>query len=122
MAHTHVSWGPYGYSPSAKRYEKAVDRWLNQKPENYTESRVTSWESIRTEQAAGAMSCGFTGLAMIEGAWREAEKTFDNWIPHVYAHEVPTYYGMLAAMWRQNQIQTQRNFRQETGLESEILI
>ena len=92
LAHSHVPWGPYGYNPAANRYDKAIASWVSAA----TSQRLLEsyWSDVEEEQAAGAMSCGFTGFAMIHGALRATK-----WRSRLYALYVPTYYGMMVASW-----------------------
>ena len=94
LAHSHVPWGPYGYNPAADRYEDAIKAWI--KAINTQRLLNSSWSDVEEEQAAGAMSCGFTGLAMIHGVMRS---TCKEWRSHLYELLVPTYYGMMVSSW-----------------------
>ncbi len=39
-----------------------------------------------------ALSCGFTGLVMLDGILKQSE-----WNSHVFANFHPSYYGMMVA-------------------------
>lgn len=88
LAHTHRADGPYGFCSCAAPFDAAVGDWMSSlDPEALREA--TKHES------AGAKSCGYTGLLMLEGALNELGR--DNWIPSMLALEAPTYYGMGVA-------------------------
>ena len=60
LAHTHLQSGPYGYSPAAEPFDLAVGAWA-----------ATLEGTWLTDTAAAladdALSCGFTGMVMIQG-------------------------------------------------------
>lgn len=84
LAHTHQPDGPYGYSPSAAVFDKAVAAWAAD-PCHQTLEAAADLEPT-------ALSCGFTGLAMLQGLLCEAE-----WAVRVSAVGNATYYGMMVA-------------------------
>lgn len=91
LAHTHRADGPYGFCDCAAPFDAAVGRWMSSlNPEALTEA--TKHES------AGAKSCGYTGLLMLEGALNELGR--DDWQSSMLALEAPTYYGMGVATFK----------------------
>eukprot|EP01063_Lacrimia_lanifica_P014313 TRINITY_DN20931_c0_g1_i1.p1 TRINITY_DN20931_c0_g1~~TRINITY_DN20931_c0_g1_i1.p1 ORF type:complete len:316 (+),score=83.59 TRINITY_DN20931_c0_g1_i1:61-1008(+) len=96
LAHTHLASGPYGYSPAAEPYDRAAGAWA---------ADLNASALLRTAagyQAGGAMSCGFTGLVLLQGvvdavARREGCGARAAWSSRMLANHHPTYYGMMVA-------------------------
>eukprot|EP01060_Flectonema_neradi_P005314 TRINITY_DN1351_c1_g1_i1.p1 TRINITY_DN1351_c1_g1~~TRINITY_DN1351_c1_g1_i1.p1 ORF type:complete len:302 (+),score=44.73 TRINITY_DN1351_c1_g1_i1:213-1118(+) len=88
LAHTHLASGPYGYCPCAEPYDTAVGKWASTLDRDYLINNAAS------EQQAGAMSCGFTGLVMLQGMFDSSE---GQWTSSNLANYHPTYYGMMVA-------------------------
>ena len=86
LAHTHLASGPYGYCPCAEPYDQAVGKWARE------QSRSALLEDAAKQQGLGAMSCGFTGLVLLEGVLAKAQ-----WRSQNLANFHPTYYGMMVA-------------------------
>jgi aromatic ring-opening dioxygenase LigB subunit len=120
LAHTHLQSGPYGYSPAAEPFDLAVGAWA-----------ATLEGTWLTDTAAAladdALSCGFTGMVMIQGliaASQEQEQqqkeqqqqqqqharegsavvgsspsssSNSSWSSFLLADRHPTYYGMMVA-------------------------
>lgn len=89
---------PYGANATAAAlFESAVGDWL--KTGNGT--RLTA---DAAQVADSAMSCGFTGMVLAQGAvsrCTELQASRPCWSPTLYALEAPTYYGMaVGAFWR----------------------
>lgn len=88
LAHTHLPDGPYGYSNASEPYDKACGLWAS-----------TLDSSALLVTAAGlvdaALSCGFTGLVLLEGMFQASG--IDNWTGQVLANFHPSYYGMMVA-------------------------
>merc|ERR1712125_252133 len=89
LAHTHRADGPYGYCECAAPFDHAVQQWMLT-----LESRFLSVDATAQERA-GAKSCGFTGLLMLDGGLRATSHS--NWHSKLLAVEAPTYYGMGVA-------------------------
>lgn len=87
LAHTHRSDGPYGFCECAGRFDKAVGRWLR------TLDSQSLCHDATVEERAGAKSCGYTGLVMLDGAL-QALGGSGVWEPTCLSLEAPTYYGM----------------------------
>jgi aromatic ring-opening dioxygenase LigB subunit len=85
QAHAHDAKGPYGFSPKARAYDRAVVRTIDRgrlsdilkfNPEMVEEAKPDSlWQM--------AMLAGLLKAVRMEGA--------------LYSYEVPTYFGMLCA-------------------------
>eukprot|EP01062_Namystynia_karyoxenos_P081247 TRINITY_DN888_c1_g1_i1.p1 TRINITY_DN888_c1_g1~~TRINITY_DN888_c1_g1_i1.p1 ORF type:complete len:330 (+),score=91.99 TRINITY_DN888_c1_g1_i1:69-992(+) len=93
LAHTHLRDGPYGYCSCAEPYDQAVGRWAA------TQNSSALLSDAAGMQRIGAMSCGFTGLVMLEGMLQEAREAGVKWESEMLANFHPTYYGMMAARW-----------------------
>mmetsp|Transcript_47506 Transcript_47506/g.144288 ORF Transcript_47506/g.144288 Transcript_47506/m.144288 type:complete len:317 (-) Transcript_47506:52-1002(-) len=89
LAHTHLASGPYGYCACAAPFDAAVGRWLQ------SLHSVHLTEEATRQERAGAKSCGYTGLLMLDGALGRLGR--DAWRPSLLALEAPTYYGMGVA-------------------------
>lgn len=89
LAHTHQASGPYGYCPCAQPYDDAVRKWLTN-----LSSPALLQEACK-QQGLGAMSCGFTGLVLLEGALQAT--SVSTWKSELLALGAPTYYGMGVA-------------------------
>eukprot|EP01065_Artemidia_motanka_P019399 TRINITY_DN23030_c0_g1_i1.p1 TRINITY_DN23030_c0_g1~~TRINITY_DN23030_c0_g1_i1.p1 ORF type:complete len:307 (+),score=53.92 TRINITY_DN23030_c0_g1_i1:67-987(+) len=94
LAHTHLASGPYGYCPCAEPYDQAVGRWARDM------DAAALLRDAAQEQLRGAMSCGFTGMVMLQGLIAAAQTTDVHWSSHMYADYHPTYYGMMVASWQ----------------------
>lgn len=88
LAHTHRVDGPYGFCDCAAPFDSAVSRWM-------TSLDSEALEEATKQERAGAKSCGYTGLLMLDGALSELGR--DNWQSSMLAVEAPTYYGMGVA-------------------------
>ena len=87
LAHTHDKSGPYGFSWAAEPFDQACGQW------------VTSLDSNKLLVKAAsivdkALSCGFTGLVMLDGLMKSANTPWKSQL-HVNLH--PSYYGMMVA-------------------------
>ena len=91
LAHTHLPTGPYGYSPAAEPFDAACARWAAGL--NSTELSV-----VAAAYVDRAMSCGFTGLVLLDGLLQAArEAPGGAWNARMLAVAHPTYYGMMVA-------------------------
>eukprot|EP00667_Euglena_gracilis_P014565 EG_transcript_15095 len=88
LAHTHLASGPYGYSPSAAPFDAACGRWAQTLDSQYLTKQAARY--ITT-----ALSCGYTGLVMLDGLLRRSRQL--RWRPCLLAEAHPTYYGMMVA-------------------------
>ena len=86
LAHTHLASGPYGYCPCAEPFDRDVNRWAE------TQNADALLVDAARQQQLGAMSCGFTGLVMLQGLLAQAKFTSKS-----LANFHPTYYGMMVA-------------------------
>ena len=93
LAHTHLASGPYGYCPCAEPYDLAVGSWAS------TLNREELISKAAKEQQIGAMSCGFTGLVMLQGMF---DASPGQWSSSNLANYHPTYYGMMVANFTRN--------------------
>lgn len=105
LAHTHYypQCMPYGYCSCAEPFDIAVNKWASLM--NRTELIVNA----AYQQSIGAMSCGFTGLVLLQGVFDQSEEYFNYinhhnrtlssqiWVSDMQANYHPTYYGMMAA-------------------------
>ena len=83
--------GPYGYSPAAAPFDRAVGRWARAPREN-ADALLGEAASL----ADKALSCGFPSLVMLHGALR---RDFSRFTPRLLANAAPTYYGMAVATY-----------------------
>ena len=75
--------------PSAMAFERAIQFWILHR----------HWESLRTHalnDMPKALCCGYEGFVMLHTALRLHESSC-AFVPKLFAHEVPVYYGMLVA-------------------------
>jgi len=93
LAHTHRADGPYGFSSAAAPFDDAVGRWMRTLVDAHLE------EATKLEQA-GAKSCGYTGLVMLNGALAALGGPA-AWRSSLLGLEAPTYYGMGVATFEQ---------------------
>lgn len=93
LAHTHFfpACDPYGYCPCAEPFDQAVGRWAA------TMDREMLLRNATKQQALGALSCGYTGLVMLQGVFDAAIADGARWTSLMQANYHPTYYGMMAA-------------------------
>ena len=87
-----TSWqasGPYGFSPAAAPFDRAVGRWARA-PAADADALLGEAASL----ADKALSCGFPSLVMLHGALRQ---NFSRFAPRLLANAAPTYYGMAVA-------------------------
>eukprot|EP00668_Euglena_longa_P002837 GGOE01003318.1.p1 GENE.GGOE01003318.1~~GGOE01003318.1.p1 ORF type:complete len:370 (-),score=68.55 GGOE01003318.1:35-1144(-) len=88
LAHTHLASGPYGYSPAAAPFDAACGMW--------TQTLESQHLTVRAaELVQRALSCGFTGMVMLDGMLQRSQTL--RWWPCLLARAHPTYYGMLVA-------------------------
>jgi aromatic ring-opening dioxygenase LigB subunit len=91
LAHTHDPAGPYGWSDAAQPFDDACGDW----------ARSLSTQTLTVTAASyapKALSCGFTGLVMLDAMLRSSSSAHGlAWRSHLCANHHPTYYGMLVA-------------------------
>lgn len=112
LAHTHLASGPYGFSPAAAPFDAACGRWA--------QTLDSHWLTAEAVQYVDrALSCGFTGLVMLDGLLqaavaerppakrrpqnhpvRDPSNPGPRWVPALLAIAHPTYYGMMVAVAR----------------------
>lgn len=107
LAHTHLASGPYGYCVCAQPFDDAVNEWVRNfdgLPQSAEKAAHHLLVDARREQKAGALSCGFTGLVMLQGGlgWLSSGAGEERgeealWRGEVLAEFHPTYYGMMVA-------------------------
>ena len=90
LAHTHSPTGPYGYSVTANPFDKAVVEWGQSMNEFYLLQKA----KILLD---AALSCGWTGLVILNGFLKAGGKDNQNFFSNVDAYSCPSYYGMMAA-------------------------
>ncbi|KAK3098992.1 hypothetical protein FSP39_024996 [Pinctada imbricata] len=91
LAHTHSADGPYGFSKAAEPFDKAVGQWVQlQDPSSLVKTAASYVDK--------ALSCGFTGLVMLQGIL--GDKRTSQWKPELLANYHPSYYGMMVAAFR----------------------
>jgi aromatic ring-opening dioxygenase LigB subunit len=90
LAHTHSPTGPYGYSKAAKPFDEAVVQWGETMLDFYllSEARVL---------VDSALSCGWTGLVLLNGFLKGGKERGQTFVSQVDAYSCPTYYGMMVA-------------------------
>uniref|UniRef100_A0A0G4FRF3 Extradiol ring-cleavage dioxygenase class III enzyme subunit B domain-containing protein n=1 Tax=Chromera velia CCMP2878 TaxID=1169474 RepID=A0A0G4FRF3_9ALVE len=134
LAHTHLAEGPYGFCECAEPFDKAVEAWAaSLEPCASSESDTECVENAKMSrdlllveaaklQQAGAASCGFTGLVMLQGMLdhlttrmpleREQKKSGEGsslceavseWDSRVLANFHPTYFGMMVAQFKRSE-------------------
>lgn len=87
LAHTHLKSGPYGFSTAAEPFDKACGTWV-------TTQKSASLLTEAAFYADKALSCGFTGLVMLDGLLKASPTAWDS---HLLANFHPSYYGMMLA-------------------------
>ena len=87
LAHTHLKSGPYGFSPAAEPFDKACGAWVNTQDSEKLVVEAASY-------ADKALSCGFTGLVMLDGMLKASSS---SWESRLLANFHPSYYGMMLA-------------------------
>lgn len=93
LAHTHKADGPYGYSNASQPFDDAIGRWAN-------ELDATSLLDTAAGLVDRALSCGYTGIVMLNGMMSQIG--LSSWNSAVYANLHPSYYGMMAATFLRN--------------------
>eukprot|EP00045_Choanoeca_perplexa_P002723 m.26161 g.26161 ORF g.26161 m.26161 type:complete len:321 (+) comp11666_c0_seq1:27-989(+) len=90
LAHTHLASGPYGYSPTAEPFDKAIGKWAETLESKYLVDTAA-------QLVDRALSCGFTGLVLLDALLQQLRS--DGLAVHasMLALEHPTYYGMMVA-------------------------
>ncbi len=89
LAHTHqAEVEPYGTSPAAELFDQAVGNWAKFLEDKYLLEDAAKY-------APEALSCGFTGLIMIQGMMQYLG--LEKFISRLYALEHPSYYGMMVS-------------------------
>lgn len=91
LAHTHASFGPYGFSPAAQPFDNCCAEWAR------TLSGPPLLEEAR-ELLNDAKSCGYLGLVILHGVLSQRREAWDCTL-HSISH--PTYYGMMVASFLQ---------------------
>ena len=80
--------GPYGYHEHAAAFDELSCKWAD-----------TLDADVLTKQAATyvpeAKTCGFTGLALLQGLLTELG--LEHWRPQCLKVASPDYYGMLVS-------------------------
>ena len=89
LSHTHLSDGPYGYSPASAKFDAAVGDWATNPVRNGDRLLVHA-ASLQNK----AQSCGFTGLVTLHGILSTTKAPFRS---KVWANRNATYYGMMVA-------------------------
>lgn len=90
LAHTHLKSGPYGFSTTAVPFDNACGKWVT----------TQDSETLSVEAASyvdKALSCGFTGLVMLDGLLKASPKC---WESRLLANYHPSYYGMMLASFK----------------------
>jgi len=80
-------------SPEAEPFDRACGRWAATLERDFLIGEAAS-------KVNKALSCGFTGLVMLEGFLaRSAQHTYGGrqWAPKLLANFHPTYYGMMVS-------------------------
>ena len=97
LAHTHKADGPYGFSEAAAPFDAATVDWAE-----------TLDDQPLLDTATGlvddALSCGFTGLVLLHGLLTCDAAQGRKWRPELLAYAAPTYYGMLAATFLEDEV------------------
>lgn len=88
LAHTHLTNGPYGFSPAAQPFDDAVGVWLQTLD-------ATALLETAGNLVGEALSCGFPGLVILHGMLSEGG--LKQWISRMLINGHPTYYGMAVA-------------------------
>merc|ERR1712130_415352 len=92
LAHTHTAdVMPYGNCSCAEPFDLAVGNWISTMDPYYLLDKASY------EQSIGAMSCGYTGLVLLEGMFNASsysDNIGDIWNSQLLANYHPTYYGM----------------------------
>jgi aromatic ring-opening dioxygenase LigB subunit len=108
LSHTHLSNGPYGYSPASELYDNAIGQWANSTllsddvchNHNVTMALLDRAKALQPN----AKSCGFTGYVLWHGMMCHSEEVASSFRSNLLAIGNVTYYGMAAAIfWDQNQ-------------------
>ena len=117
LSHTHLSNGPYGYSPSSELYDNAIGQWVNSTlfsddvchNPNVTTALLDRAKALQPN----AKSCGFTGYVLWHGMMCHSEATAaSSFRSNLLAIGNVTYYGMAAAIyWDEKQESVAAPFR-----------
>ena len=94
LAHTHSAEGPYGYSEAAQVLDDAIDKWVQATDPNLRKMHLVEEAALVQDRG---MSCGFTGLVLLQGAFDRDEELGFSWQGDLRANCHPTYYGMMVA-------------------------
>lgn len=86
-AHAHDPNGPYGFSPSAARYDEAVLRVVR-------EDNVAAFRDIAPALVAEAKADSWWQLLILSGALSQAA-----WTGELLSYEAPTYFGMACVAY-----------------------
>lgn len=90
-AHYHGGIGsPFSFGDRADDFEAEVRCWAAT-----LDSRALE---LANEVNGTAGSCGLGGMQLLDGMWARDQA---NWRGCVLAHEVPTYFGMMVAIFQQ---------------------
>jgi aromatic ring-opening dioxygenase LigB subunit len=92
LAHTHSEDGPYGYCKCAQLFDDSIKKYVESLDNEYLLKHAAYYQKI------GAMSCGFTGIVMLEGLINNT-KNSNKWTSKVYELSHPTYFGMMTALF-----------------------
>ena len=87
LAHTHLKSGPYGFSTAAEPFDKACGAWVSTQDSEKLVAEAASYVDK-------ALSCGFTGLVMLDGMLKASPFA---WKSRLLANYHPSYYGMMLA-------------------------
>ncbi|PFX30234.1 uncharacterized protein LOC111323834 [Stylophora pistillata] len=87
LAHTHLKSGPYGFSTAAEPFDKACGAWVSTQDSEKLVAEAASYVDK-------ALSCGFTGLVMLDGMLKAGPFA---WKSRLLANYHPSYYGMMLA-------------------------
>jgi len=90
LAHTHQADGPYGYNNASGPFDRACGRWANFMDRN---ALLVDAANLVNK----ALSCGFTGLVVMQGILDRAKSKGKEWESNLLANFHPTYYGMMVA-------------------------
>jgi aromatic ring-opening dioxygenase LigB subunit len=86
QAHAHLADGPYGFDPAARTFDERVVSILR-------EARLGALRDLDPALVEAAKPDSWWQMLMLLGAIGEA------WRPRLLSYEVPTYYGMLCAVF-----------------------
>jgi aromatic ring-opening dioxygenase LigB subunit len=92
QGHGHQADGPYGFHPESAAFDELVCDIVKR-------GALHELVDISPDQARAAYADSWWQMLMLHGALQEDGDVFD---PALLAYEVPTYYGMLTAVFTPN--------------------